>query len=238
MYQSIIILDDFYADAMDIRKMALTLDYPDHGGKAYYSGRNSKQALINQGIVEGLSRVVGEPLSPSPRSAVGHFRITFAHELPRQDIHIDPYRDWAGVVYLNLPDQCIGRGGTSFWRHKRLGIEAMPRNQQEIERYGYKSYDEMRVALAEGDGLDRGKWDLTMTVPMRFNRCILFRSWLWHSHCENFGDTMETGRLIQVFFFDIVRGPVKPKLPFEMPPAPKPTVAPHLPTVGVPPRRG
>jgi len=55
---------------------------------------------------------------------------------------------------------------------------------------------------------------------MRFNRCILFRAWLWHSHAENFGNSMETGRLIQVFFFNTIRSGVTPKLPFEMPPAP------------------
>ena len=58
---------------------------------------------------------------------------------------------------------------------------------------------------AEQEGVDRSKWERAMTVPMRFNRCVLFRSWLWHSHAENFGDSMETGRLIQVFFFDLAR---------------------------------
>jgi len=226
MYQSLIVLDDFYADAIKIREMALGLDYPDHGGTAYYSGRNSKQALINQGIVDGLSRVCGEALTPAPRSAVGHFRIGLAGDTPRQDIHVDPYRDWGGVVYFNTPEQCLGRGGTTFWRHRKLGLEGMPLSwtQKDIESYGYKSYEEMRVAIADGDGNDRSKWDHLMTVPMRFNRCILFRAWLWHSHAENFGDSMETGRLIQVFFFDTVRGGVRPKALFDMPPAPKPTV--------------
>jgi hypothetical protein len=226
MYQSLIVLDDFYADAIKIREMALGLDYPDHGGAAYYSGRNSRQALINQGIVDGLSRICGEPLAPAPRSAVGHFRIGLAGDTPRQDIHIDPYRDWGGVVYFNTPEQCLGRGGTSFWRHRELGLDGMPLSwtQKDVERYGYKSYESMRVTIADGDGNDRSKWDHLMTVPMRFNRCILFRAWLWHSHAENFGDSMETGRLIQVFFFDTVRGGARPKPLFDMPPAPRPTV--------------
>ena len=226
MYQSLIVLDDFYADAVEIRKMALGLDYPDTEGKAYYSGRNSKQALINQGIVDGLSRTVGEPLAPAPRSAVGHFRIGLAGDMARQDIHIDPYRDWGGVVYFNTPEQCLGKGGTSFWRHKGLGIDGMPISwtAKDIERHGYRSYEEMRVAIADGDGRDRTRWDHLMTVPMKFNRCILFRAWLWHSHAENFGHDMESGRLIQVFFFDVVRGGQRPKLNFEMPPAPRSTV--------------
>lgn len=218
MYQSVIILDDFYQDAMQIREMALGLEYPDPGPQAYYSGRNSRHALINQGIVDSLSRVACDRLSPAPKSATGHFRIGLAGDMPRQDIHIDPYRDWAGIIYFSLPEHC--RGGTTFWRHKRLGIEAMPSDPKVIESLGYKDYEEMRNRIANEDGIDRGKWEPTMTVPMKFNRCLLFRSWLWHSHAENFGDSIENGRLIQVFFFDIVRGAAQPKLWFDMPPAP------------------
>ena len=65
MYQSLIVLDDFYADAVKIREMALGLEYPDHGGTAYYSGRNSKQALINQGIVEQLLHALQITSKPS-----------------------------------------------------------------------------------------------------------------------------------------------------------------------------
>ena len=205
MWQSIIVLEDFYDDAMAIRKMALSLEYPDPGTAAAYSGRNSNKALLNQGIVNVFSRMVGEPLVPSPKSAVGHFRIGLEHDTGRQDIHVDPYRDWAAIIYFNPPEQCQNRPGTCFWRHKRLGIDAMPRDAKDTEKFGYKSYEEMRVAIAEQDGIDRSKWEPTLTIPMRFNRCVLFRSWLWHSHAENFGDDLETGRLIQVFFFDLAR---------------------------------
>ena len=36
---------------------------------------------------------------------------------------------------------------------------------------------------------------------MKYNRLVLFRTRLWHSHSENFGDTLENGRLVQLFFF-------------------------------------
>lgn len=228
MWQSLIILEDFYDDAMAIRKMALSLDYPDPGTAATYSGRNSNKALLNQGIVNVFSRMVGEPLVPSPQSAVGHFRIGLGRDTGRQDIHVDPYRDWAAIIYFNLPEQCVGRGGTAFWRHKRLGIDSMPRDPKDVERYGFKNYEEMRVAIAEQDGVDRSKWELAMTVPMRFNRCILFRSWLWHSHAENFGDDAESGRLIQVFFFDLARRSQQQPRPFGDPATiPQPDTSAH-----------
>ena len=42
-----------------------------------------------------------------------------------------------------------------------------------------------------------------MTIPMRFNRCVLFRPWFWHTSGESFGDRGENARLIQLFFFTL-----------------------------------
>ena len=40
-----------------------------------------------------------------------------------------------------------------------------------------------------------------MTLPMRFNRQVLFRGWQWHTAGESFGNSPENCRLIQLFFF-------------------------------------
>ena len=40
-----------------------------------------------------------------------------------------------------------------------------------------------------------------MTVPMRFNRLVLIRPWLWHTAGASFGSSLEDGRLVQLFFF-------------------------------------
>jgi len=81
MWQSIIVLEDFYDDAMAIRKMALSLEYPDPGTAAAYSGRNSNKALLNQGgpgsgpmVYDQLRRAMecyekAEPLRPSGNDA-------------------------------------------------------------------------------------------------------------------------------------------------------------------------
>jgi len=42
-----------------------------------------------------------------------------------------------------------------------------------------------------------------MTVPMRFNRCVLLRPWFWHTAGPSFGDRPENARLIQMFFFTL-----------------------------------
>jgi len=200
MWQSIIVVNDFYEEPAKVRELALGLDYPPQKPGDVYSGRNSTSALINEPMMDAISRIVGRPLIPAPKSATGQFRIGLAGDAPKQDIHVDPGRDWAGILYLTPNEYC--RGGTSFWRHKALDIEGIPRTLPEIQKLGFRDYEDMRVKIAQNEGLDRGKWDLTMTVPMRFNRLLLFRAWLWHSHAENFGDSLANGRLIQVFFFN------------------------------------
>lgn len=200
MWQSIIIVNDFYEEPWKVRELALGLEYPAQKPGDVYSGRNSTHALINQPMMDAISRIVGRQLIPAPQSATGQFRIGLAGDAPKQDIHVDPGRDWAGILYLTPNENC--RGGTSFWRHKGLDIEGIPRDVAEIQRLGFRDYEDMRVHIAQNEGLDRDKWDLTMTVPMRFNRLLLFRAWLWHSHAENFGDSLQNGRMIQVFFFN------------------------------------
>lgn len=230
MQKSVIIADDFYDDAMSVRARALELDYPDRD-EAFYAGRNSKLVLLNDKIVQVVSHLVGSDLVPSPNSAIGHFRITLAEDhKPKQDVHVDPNRDWAGILYLTLPEHC--QGGTSFFRHKKLGIDRMPTDPEEIKQFGYRDYEHMRRSIVEDDGMDRDKWELTMTAPMRFNRLVMFRSWFWHSFTENFGDSVENGRLIQIFFFDYASRYAGKSGPGPLPPMQRPTVAPF----NIPPR--
>ena len=54
--------------------------------------------------------------------------------------------------------------------------------------------------LAE-DESDLSKWEKTMTIPMKFNRLVLFRGYMWHDAGKAFGTTPETGRLILPMFF-------------------------------------
>ena len=42
-------------------------------------------------------------------------------------------------------------------------------------------------------------WTRHFLCPMKYNRLVLFRTHLWHSHNYNFGDTLENGRMVQLF---------------------------------------
>jgi hypothetical protein len=52
---------------------------------------------------------------------------------------------------------------------------------------------------AKGENMEA--WEASFTLPLKFNRCILFRPWFWHSSGDGFGTTLEDGRLVMLLFF-------------------------------------
>ena len=201
MQRSIIIIDDFVDNAAELRRAALQFDYPEHEGP--FPGRNSFQRLNMDGLSEEVSHVLGEPLRPiSPPQSHGKFRLTLAADRGKAKVHIDPAH-WSGILYLSRPEDC--QGGTDFFRHIRTGTDGAPMTPDQLRDHGYSSVEEMHQDIIERDSLDDSKWEKIMQVPMRFNRLILLRPWLWHTAGPGFGDNAENGRLIYVLFFERVR---------------------------------
>jgi len=197
MPTSLIVVDDFLENAADVRQAALRLTYPDQAGA--FPGRNSLERINLSGVVERVSHLVGEPLAlMQPPQSHAKCRITLAADTSHARVHIDPSH-WSGILYLSRPEDC--RGGTEFFRHRRTGPDHAPLNEVELAQTGYSSMREMHHEIIEKDSLDESKWEMTMRVPMRFNRLVLLRPWLWHTAGAGFGDRIENGRLVYLMFF-------------------------------------
>lgn len=198
MYQSLIIVDDFYPNPHEIRKVALSCDYPEITVKRTFPGRNSSKNHVVPGLDRVMSHILSEPAvgSTDPNSLHGFFRITLEGEQGRFAVHVDATsQQWVGVIYLNTPEQC--QGGTSLFRHKGLGTDRTPLTDKELNDYGATSI----LDLLEKDGNDPSKWEHLMMVPMRFNRLVIYRPWMWHAPAAPFGNSIETGRLMQLMSF-------------------------------------
>lgn len=197
MTTSIIIVDDFLGDPYPFREAALNLTYPEQEGA--FPGRNSLQRINLEGLEQEVSRIVAEPLKlMSPLQSHAKCRLTLASDTGRAKVHIDQSH-WSGILYLSRPEHC--RGGTEFFRHKRTDSERAPLDATELAAMGYKSFGEMHGDVIERDSNDDSQWERVMEVPMRFNRLVLLRPWLWHTAGPGFGDRVENGRLVYLMFF-------------------------------------
>jgi hypothetical protein len=198
MHTTFLVVDDFLDNAAALRAHALTLDYPSLQGE--FPGRNSLQRINIEGLTEAVSRIVGEQLeaAPPPQSHA-KTRLTFGADEGRGKVHIDQSH-WSGILYLSRPEDC--RGGTEFFRHRSTGLDRLPFSRDELDRFGFATHADAHRDLIERDGTDDGAWDLLMTVPMRFNRLLLLRPWLFHTAGPGFGDRPENARLVYLMFFN------------------------------------
>ncbi len=198
MPTSIILVDDFLDEPHVLRDAALRLNYPE--AKGPYPGRNSVERINLDGLNNEVSRLVGEPLVPMIHNqAHGKCRIALASDIGKAKVHVDGSH-WSGILYLSRPEDC--RGGTEFFRHIPTNTERAPYSDKEsADKFGAPSAKQWVADLLERDSTDDSKWEMTMRIPMRFNRLVLLRPWLWHTAGENFGDRPENARLVYLMFF-------------------------------------
>lgn len=201
MLTTLLMVDEFLNNAEGLRQEALRLTYPDQEGA--FPGRNSRERINIDGLDEAASRLVGEPLvAVSPLQSHAKCRLTLAKDKGRAKVHIDDSH-WSGILYLSRDED--SQGGTDFFRHIRTNSDRAPVYNEELAARGYSSFEEMHADIIEKDSVDDSAWELTTRIPMRFNRLVLLRPWLWHTAGPGFGDSPENGRLVYLMFFQSAR---------------------------------
>jgi hypothetical protein len=197
------VVDDFFPRPEKVREQALTTPIEVGGGNPGLTSANID--------LRRTMRHVGRVLKLDPDYEhlrhVAIFRMTRGSDPIRDtDIHVDG-PCYAGVCYLNLPEQCSG--GTSFFRHRATGLESWPTKRQLkelIERNKLpKSVAREKDAILfwEEQGSDRANWEETIHIPMKFNRALFYNGNQFHgmTSWREFGDEKETARMTMVFFF-------------------------------------
>jgi len=199
MIPSLIVIDDFLSDPDWLRNQALRLNYSVQGR---FPGLNSAEKIPLPGLNQLVSSIVRQQVHTpwAPDFSHASCRLALASDDKPGRIHIDPSQ-LSGILYLSRPEDC--RGGTEFFRHKRTGTDRLPMSPEKLKDAGYSSYEELQKEILDKDALDRSKWDLTMTVPMRYNRLILLQPHYWHTSGPGFGDSVENGRLVYLMFFKV-----------------------------------
>jgi hypothetical protein len=194
----LIIIDNFYDNAIETRNYILTQEFfvkGNYPGKRTISYANEELKSIIQKYVEPFGgKITDFPMPKEDGSDAGKiyngsFQYTTSRD--RSWVHIDGYNNWAGVLYLT-PDAPLS-SGTAFYKFYDGTTCA-----REMEILGNKEETDKWSQ-------DLTKWEKVDEVGNVFNRLILFNSNRFHMSMDYFGDCKENSRLFQVFFFSTER---------------------------------
>tara|TARA_S200002703_G_scaffold32156_3_gene28059 strand:+ start:1068 stop:1829 length:762 start_codon:yes stop_codon:yes gene_type:complete len=102
--------------------------------------------------------------------------------------HVDPAM-FAWVLYLNPEEEC--KGGTSFYRHSEAGdmnLEYVERSwKRTTEYWKYKEWQFEKIRNHENEYVDLDvnsmddSWEEYHFVNMKYNRLVLYPSYIFHS---------------------------------------------------------
>lgn len=198
MPPSLIIIDDFLSNPDVARAAALKLAYDPATKQGNYPGILSDLPLKIAGLEERVSSLAGMPLIAAPGTNHAQCRVTMKGDRGQTGVHIDPAA-YSGILYLSKPEHC--QGGTDFFRHKRTGLDRIPHDMAGIRAAGYSDINRLIDDVVNRDTNRRSAWEKLFTIPMRYNRLLLFSPWLFHDAAPGFGADPETARLVMLMFF-------------------------------------
>ena len=176
------VVDGFYQDPSAVRELALQQEYTED--LRYYKGLRSTMAYRTDEMKQEFEKIIGEEINNWDNYGFnGSFQLTTAED--PQVYHCDQQR-WAAMIYLtpNAPFE----SGTRLHIHKQTGL-------------AHGAEPNIGNAFA-GGFYDSTKFDIVADAGNVYNRLVIMDAKHIHSAGTYFGNSKETGRLVQLFFFD------------------------------------
>ena len=183
MKKRIFVVDDFYLNPEEVRRVALTSEY--ERDDRYFKGHRSKECFAKDVIKDKFEQILGKRITNWDYPVNGKFQWGTADE--RVVYHCDT-QQWAGAIYLT-PDAPI-EAGTSFFKSKFTGYRDCPPDTETINKTFQNGF------------YDGTAFDCVDKVGNVFNRCVLWDARMIHAASCYFGTGLENSRLVQIFFFD------------------------------------
>lgn len=95
---------------------------------------------------------------------------------------------YIGLIYLSASD--YPSNGTSLVRHRSTGLETHPENDDQIR-------------VLKRDSNYRELWDVTHTIPSKYNRLLVLNASNLHAAGQGFGTNRINSRLVLTVFFNL-----------------------------------
>ena len=197
----LIVIDNFYQNAMATRDFILTQEFSVRGnypGSRTISHATEQLRTIIQKYVEPFGGKITDFPLPATANGTGtaaketyngSFQYTTSRD--RSWVHTDGFNNWAGVLFLT-PDAPLS-SGTGFFRFHDgttcVTDQKLLNNKSETDTFSQ----------------DMTKWSVVDQVGNVFNSLVLFNANNFHMSMDYFGDRSTNGRLFQTFFFSTER---------------------------------
>jgi hypothetical protein len=195
---TVIVVDDFLDDPDSARRLALSLNY--QADNRYFRGQRSTTPVIWPGMKEEIERLLQHKIVTklwNNHATNGVFQFCVGGD---QIVYHSDENYYAAVLYLtpNAPPEA----GTKLFRSRANRCRSVQ------EAMGGKFLGSMMVSaiqttMYQGKLLDPTAWEEVDSIGNRYNRLVIWNAQLVHAAGCYFGDSMETGRLFQMFFFDL-----------------------------------
>ncbi len=177
----LLIVDDFYRDPDVVREDALRYAFRSGG---HYPGVRASLSNSEPGVAETLKFIRDLlPWTFGVATSTAEIRTDFAQittppgqlSAVQKHPHADPCHIM-GIVYLNPGSD----GGTSFYRHKESGLDALT-DAQAAAIFSFVSDPRVSSALEGYIGGTNDYWERIHRVEGRFNRFVAFEGNVLHS---------------------------------------------------------
>ena len=181
---SFIVIDNIYKDPDSIRNFALSQNFVYHPNN--HKGRRTDETFRFEGLKELFEKKLGVSIKNWDYYGTnGCFQICIAGE--QLVYHFDG-QEYAGVLFLTK--DAPPNSGTTFYRSIHTKKMTVDNNY------------ESNIVFKNGF-LDSSHFEVVDVVGNVYNRLVLFNAKFIHSASSYFGNSIENGRLFQLFFFDI-----------------------------------
>ena len=198
----IIYIDNYYKNPEKVIDFSLTLPYTNDTSVIHnYPGLRSTIKLNSFNVMSVLKYLFKfyniDMKIENIEKSLYHFNLMKSDkELNKLQTypHIDGIGGFAGIVYLNKPEEC--NGGTAFYRYKKTKTEK-PETMMQFNKIlnsintTYKNY----IIDSNED------WDIIFKLSMKFNRVVFYPNDVFHSAYIKRNDYLKYYRHTQTYFF-------------------------------------
>ena len=197
--QQIIVTEGFYGNPQQMKTLFSSLDYAKN--ENFLQGQICPMNYANEEMLRQMEYLINVPENTFEFvEGSGSFVINQETDLPAQSVCTnfpDLMTQWVGVICLSEPEK---PHFLKFYKNKKTGWSQVPSTREEMESQGINTYEDFQQFVAEENVGVQDKWLETSRIEFGFNKLILFRPGMFHSYDDVYGDSKETGRLLQFFF--------------------------------------